>query len=229
MASHELPDMNPPAANAAEAAAIAKDAVFWSMHKLAGGPQAPGETVPCPYASSSSQHDARTPPRQLGYWLMRTPLFPACLCAVVSPPTTPRAAGILIFKADAILEKDKEARQRRTVTPGGGYAWPLGHTLAVKSAPSPSRRPLQSSTHGPSHSRPAGLPLHPDTHFSPSPAGTFLTKSLASPSLLLAQPFTRPPPPLPPCAMPHVAGIPAHPRERSSASILLLPSPLLPS
>jgi selenocysteine lyase/cysteine desulfurase len=49
-APHGLPDMNPPAANAVEAAAIAKDAAFWSMHKFAGGPQAPGETAMRPYA-----------------------------------------------------------------------------------------------------------------------------------------------------------------------------------
>eukprot|EP00962_Isochrysis_galbana_P015278 scaffold4388_cov94-Isochrysis_galbana.AAC.1 len=44
-ASHGLPDMNPPARHGRAAASIAKDAAFFSMHKLAGGPQAPGVLV----------------------------------------------------------------------------------------------------------------------------------------------------------------------------------------
>jgi selenocysteine lyase/cysteine desulfurase len=38
--------MNPPAADAARAALLAKDAIFFSPHKLAGGPQTPGVPEP---------------------------------------------------------------------------------------------------------------------------------------------------------------------------------------
>jgi selenocysteine lyase/cysteine desulfurase len=44
-APHALPDMNPQASHGRAAASVAKDAAFFSMHKLAGGPQAPGVLV----------------------------------------------------------------------------------------------------------------------------------------------------------------------------------------
>ena len=66
--------MNPPAADAAHAALLAKDAIFFSPHKLAGGPQTPGGPTP---RDSPPHHPMHRPP--------------ATTCTARPPPHAPPA------------------------------------------------------------------------------------------------------------------------------------------